>query len=262
MCGVLAVSCSFGFDPTEFRAPVVEVGADGGAPGGSDGGATAAPTNRANPCASPNAAWVLCDDFESDVIDRRRWPSINEASGTVTIDTTRAVSGTRSLHAHNAATPDGATSAYLDRRFTVPPSFFVRMHVYMPSGPDFQHNERTFLLGQTDVDPFDGAQLGLMPNGLVYLVDWAPPGRFSATKESFPRNRWVCVEWTVAPGTMSVALDGTSLPDLEPSGWGTPPYGRIRVGQWLVGGNAKEGSPDIDLWIDDVIVSTVRVGCP
>jgi hypothetical protein len=260
--GALALSCSLGFHPTDFTGHVVAP--EGGLPDATverrlEGGATQA---AASPCAVPSSEWLLCEDFEADVIDTSRWNDGKAVRGATTIDQTRAVSGTRSLRAHNEATADGGqTVAYIDRRFALPQEFFTRAYVFIPAAAPFVKNQRTFLMGQEDVDPFGGAQLGLMPRGDIFITDWAERGNFGETNSPFPRDKWVCVEWHVGLGTMSFAVDGTLAP-LDASGWPTPRYGRIRLGQWFIGGNGIEAVPASDLWIDDIVVSTAQIGCP
>jgi hypothetical protein len=173
------------------------------------------------------------------------------------------VSGTHSLHLHGDDVADNSqTHAYIERFLALPSVFFARAEVFVPSAPAFRQNQRTFMFVQEADQPFDGAQLGVMPGGGLYIVDWATPETFVNAKEAFPRDTWVCVVWRVGPGSMDVAIDGKPVAPIGAAAWTTPPYGRVRFGQWFVRGNSSEPVPTSDLWIDDIVVSSSELGCP
>ena len=98
----------------------------------------------------------------------------------------------------------------------------------------------------------------------------------SATR--MPVQRWACVEWhfRVASNEMQLYLDGTEITDMHvtnrPTTAGSGCLGNGVGGQWLappafttlhLGWERYQQPTNAqNLWVDDVVVSTERVGCP
>jgi hypothetical protein len=118
--------------------------------------------------------------------------------------------------------------------------------------------------------------LGLMAN-----FETTPPKRSDCWQHSasrLPVQRWVCVEWhfAVASNEMEFWLDGNELSDLRvlDRGRGAESgcLGDDLKGQWLAPPafqslylgweRYQEPENDQNLWIDEVVVSKQRVGCP
>jgi hypothetical protein len=91
------------------------------------------------------------------------------------------------------------------------------------------------------------------------------------SQTTIPQNRWACVEWQLdGPNdTMRFWLDGQALSDLTVvqkgagciahdtmDSWWAPAFSAIRLG-WE---HYQQGPGE--LWIDDVVLDTSRVGCP
>jgi hypothetical protein len=91
------------------------------------------------------------------------------------------------------------------------------------------------------------------------------------SQTTIPQNRWACVEWQLdgPNNTLRFWLDGQSLADLTVmqkgegciahdtmDNWWAPTFSAIRLG-WE---HYQQGPGE--LWIDDVVLDTGRVGCP
>src|SRR5260370_20071099 len=91
---------------------------------------------------------------------------------------------------------------------------------------------------------------------------------------TLPTKRWVCVEWKFdgAADEMHYWFDGQLLADVDviktgstcvtpppPGGiWHAPVFSNLTLG-WA----QYQASPvAIDMWIDEVVVHTARIGCP
>jgi hypothetical protein len=86
------------------------------------------------------------------------------------------------------------------------------------------------------------------------------PGLYG--RESFPPERWVCLEWHVDgdADTLSMWRDGNAyMSDKRPSGetdW-VPELARVFIGidaEW-------NDQPAMDLWWDEIVIAPERVGC-
>jgi hypothetical protein len=90
----------------------------------------------------------------------------------------------------------------------------------------------------------------------------------------FPVQRWACVEWQFDGGAdeMHYWLDGTLLADVDIVKTGgmcvtPPPPGNIWVGPvfssvslgWM---EPNASSAAIEMWLDEVVLDTQRIGCP
>src|SRR5262245_52282013 len=84
---------------------------DGGGAGGSGG------TVAGNPCSS-RAGLVFCDDFEAG-LSSTRWTTPINGDGTVTVDTSAAHSGTKSLHVNGDRKSTRLNSSHLGISYAV-----------------------------------------------------------------------------------------------------------------------------------------------
>jgi hypothetical protein len=158
-----------------------------------------------------------------------------------------------------------------------------------PVTPKGQHDVHWTLLqgeGRSRDDRFNSiyrfggqhqAGLGLMAN-----YETTPPVKSDCWQHSatrLPVGEWACVEWhfAVASNEMEFWLNGTELADLHVADRARAPgSGCLSTaelgGQWLAPpafqslyvGWERYQAPENDqnAWIDDVVVSAQRVGCP
>ena len=98
----------------------------------------------------------------------------------------------------------------------------------------------------------------------------------SATR--MPVQRWACLEWHFSAdrNEMQLWLDGAELTDMHvvdrPTTAGSGCLGNATGGEWLappefttlhLGWESYQlSSNDRNLWVDDVVIATERVGCP
>jgi hypothetical protein len=218
------------------------------------------------------------------------------SGATVTIDTTRAFSGTQSVH---VSAPAGA--AYRRGYFAIhgAPVFpkaaremYGRLMVWLESAPTAQQAggsvHWTLLQGEgrsandeyNAIYRYGGQHQGGL--GLMANYETTPPTRsdcWQHSKTALPVAQWACVEWHFVGPTneMEFWLDGESLADLhvvdrgrgDESGclhdddlggqWLAPPaFQSLYIGWERY--QVPEG--DRNVWIDDVAVSENRIGCP
>jgi polysaccharide lyase-like protein len=272
-------------------------GATGNGSAGSAGNASSAGSSGAGNGAAgafagvsgalcPDSA-VFCDDFETDTVGQvpgAPWrASVN--GGTVNVDSTRAFSGAnavlaraplgaayrRAYFAVDAASFPGATlemygraMMYLDQISNADSHWtFVQGE---GRSADNTHNALYRYGGQHE----NGAQL--MAN--YETTDGVATDCWDHSASKLSAGAWSCVEWrfVVATNEMQFWLNGTELSDIHVTGMGEGCGGNALNGQWtappdfdtlyLGWEHYQVAANDINLWVDDVAVSTERVGCP
>jgi len=267
------------------------------APGPPDPGALAAPPP---PPAAPCAPALFCDDFEDDAVGTAPgapWRDETGPSGaTVRVDSLRAHSGKNSVHVLAPKAARYRRGYFALHGAPVFPAaaleLYGRAMVWLdaaPLTPPGAHDVHWTLLqgeGRSRDDRFNsiyryGGQhqqgLGLMAN-----YETTPPVRSDCWQHSaarLPVQRWACVEWhfAVATNEMELWLEGSALSDLhvldratapgtgclsnEPLGgqWLAPPAFQSLYLGWE---RYQDTDNDQNVWLDDVVVSQTRVGCP
>lgn len=244
------------------------------------------------------AAALFCDGFEDDTVGQAPgapWRDETGSSGaSVRVDEQRAFRGARAVHVlapKGAAYRRGYFAIHQNPVFPAAASeMYGRAMIWLdaapitpPGKPDVHW---TFVQGEgrSRDDTFNslyryGGQhqqgLGLMAN-----FETTPPKHTDCWQHSatqLPVQRWACVEWhfAVANNEMEFWLDGNELSDLRVVDRGGPESGCLGddlKGQWLAPPafqslylgweRYQEPENDQNLWIDEVVVSQQRVGCP
>lgn len=222
---------------------------------------------------------LFCEDFEGYPAGQAAssaW-SNHTASGssTLTIDDDPAhARGARSLHVH----ADQNQFAYIQVDDFAPPdnSFYGRIYAWVdafPTAPPYAH----WTMVETGGQP---SNLGVIrPIGGQYdpqggAADWGvgsdggPTGDWTNWNPAAPAvsGRWLCLEWEIRASDTSIRvwIDGTAHPELtvDPQSRPNlvfPTFDRVWFGWWLY---QSGPTPDqFDVWLDDVVLSTTRVGC-
>jgi hypothetical protein len=263
------------------------------APGSGAGGSAmaAAAGNGGQPSASPPAppvddgpagtgcapgAAFFCEDFEAFNVGVAQTNALWRPEGTATIDD-QTVQGTRSLHLQAGG---GQASRIFVQGFAPPNnSFFGRMNVFVeqfPTGPAYAHFVMVEATGQSGerVRPIGGQFIPDVGNLTMWGVgsDGGATGDWTAWRETAltANGRWLCMEWEMdaAANSVDVRIDGVLKPELSVSttshdGNGNfifPTFNNIWLG-WTVfqGGTTP---PQFNVYLDDIVLSTERVGCP
>jgi len=269
-------------------------GAGGGAgTGGSAGSGGAAGSGGMGMTVEVCPAGTLfCDDFEDDMVGQAPgspWRDSTSSGGIVTVGTEQAFSGTRAVH---ASAPTGANyrRAYfaLDQGSSsnifpgAAQEMYGRAMMWLEETPDTAIHW-TFVQGEGAATTpsahnrlyrYGGQQqggAGLMANFETTMLS---TDCWQHSQRTMPEGTWTCVEWrfAVATNEMQFWLDGAEIQDLHVTGAGEGCIGNALNGQWLAPPafqslylgweHYQQPGNDIDLWIDAVVVSTERVGCP
>jgi hypothetical protein len=207
-------------------------------------------------CTQTHPTAVFCDGFEAS--DMGPWDYTILERGTAVRTTTRAYRGAASL----AVTTDGSNN-YKSARWGafLPPAttgdLYVRSYQWLPSATTIA-GQMSLLVTGNSAPPYPSTSVRLEPGQLVVQVDTVGPVQ---TPGAFPRDRWVCVQLHIAigaTGSVSLRLDGdlvvdTGTLDTRVTGG----YTHIDVGVHY----ATNTQPQVEMWIDEVVVDTVPIAC-
>jgi hypothetical protein len=206
----------------------------------------------------------FCESFDSDSLDTDNWDVVVVTPGnSVNIDTSRAFRGHGSLKAHLNALKGGSNGATgiasLIEKKTFPASdIFVRQYVFVPG--NFPKDSGAIMQVELP-DGSRGISLQLEQGGLSTFDDLGGSPLSQTPAGMITPNQWVCVEWQLQiAGSMHAWIDGkevTALATLQPT---DPTVGQLSVG--LVS-FVPAGASGVarDLWIDEVVVDSKRIGC-
>lgn len=274
-------------------------GGNGGTAGGAgaSGSAGAAGTAGAAGAGGGASAAALCPEgslfcagFEDAAVGALTAPWRTSAqNATVNVDEMQAFSGSKAVHV-NAPQAGTYHRGYfaLDQGSSagifpaVATEMYGRAMVYLPVLPnadvhwtfiqgegraaDNTHNALYRYGGQHQ----NGAQL--MAN--YETTDGVATDCWDHSESLLPVAEWTCVEWhfVVASNEMQFWLNGTELSDIHVTGMGEGCGGDALDGQWLAPPafqtlylgweHYQQTMNPIDLWMDDIVVGTQRVGCP
>lgn len=251
-------------------------GGAGGAPGEPDATSNGESTGTTSAGAGGNtgadepggagcdaAGVAFCSDFEADSLpaEFQFFPEYqrDNIANFVTIDSTHAVSGSRSVKVV------GSEFSQMLGVETPGSTFWGR--VYLRSDTDIQSGHNTYVAATDgDGDPNNGEHIRIGEHQCQLEVnrrtDDAEKLSNGGTYEcsggvKLSANTWYCLEFFYdGPGsTVQVFVDGTEVPELHVTDWGPYDYKLFKFGFEKYHGGAKT------LWYDDLALGSQRVGC-
>jgi cytochrome c553 len=226
---------------------------------------------------------LFCEDFESftsSTATSTAWTIENDNPGnaSVSIDGTHA-RGNKALH---LSTTDSGMAFLVPTKFSPPGnSFYGRMWIWVdafPTKPDYAHFTMVEASGAdsgTKVRAIGGQYIPGQGNGSALWgvgSDGGPTGDWTSWQTTTPTagSKWTCMEWQMdaTDNAVNVWIDGVAKPELSVStkkhGNGSsdfifPTFNKIRLGWQLYQGGATP--PKYNIWLDDLTLSSSRVGC-
>lgn len=251
--------------------------------------------------ADPCATAIFCDDFESYTAGSPpggKWDN-NQTNGSVAVDTGKARSGKNAVKiSADAATDYRSVMISLSDPSLLPASgndLYGRMMFFLESAPTGTVHW-TFIDGSGPVagKGYDsiyryGGQLPITSNGNFVgsqlMANYETPDSYQTPPVGpgsdcwlhsdmvvVPVGKWSCAEWQFdgPNNTMRFWLDGMPVDSLTMSGTGqgcvnqaaTFPWDAPTFQQIDLGFESYQMDDARVLWIDDVALSTQRVGCP
>ena len=240
------------------------------------------PTNEppANPPAvgtgsgcAPGAAF-FCEDFEASAVGTAQANDSWRPEGNVSVDDEQ---GSRALHVQAQA---GQNARILVQNFAPPNnSFFGRINMFVeqfPTAPDNAHFVLVEVTGDSGerVRPIGGQFKQGVADVSIWGVgaDGGATGDWTDWQPTAPTvsGQWVCMEWQMnaSDNSVDVFIDGVQKPELHAStnqhggnqtAFNFPAFNNISLGWVVFQGGAQPSQYDV--WLDDIVLSTERVGC-
>jgi len=245
-------------------AGATQGGSTGMAGAANCAGAVALTTNAAPTvapainCAYPGA--LVCDDFEGG--QKPYWTVVATAPAQAALQSCLVHGGSQALWAHSAL----ATSPIQMQEQLSPTvgsgSLFVRTFVYLPSSASLPNWTVLYEVWDSPTKWTNKLSIDLQPDGTVTLNNWAGQQQTSlaAPAALIPRDQWTCLELEIVVdkvnGATRLYLDDTQV--ITSTGAtrtrGTRAFCTVSLG-------AVSGDSPIDLYEDDFVVATSRIGC-
>jgi hypothetical protein len=248
-------------------------GAGSGAGGTTISGSGGSGTQPGLTC-TPGA--FLCEAFESYMVGAAPtgiWSATVRGGGTITVDTMRVFTGTKSLHVTGLINGDVAhiTTPLAISANTV----FVRFMMYTVGYPSSSGvHSRLARLGTTaDSGPDSAYSLSSYNGTAIEKVDSIYLRSVSThLNDTNLLNRWVCWEFEIdktggvgkvfphiwLDGTaLALAAAGSSSHAGTSTSWDPIPFEKFTLG---LEGNQPDAVKG-DFWLDDVAVASQRIGC-
>jgi len=267
----------------------------GGAAGGASfvGGAAGGPGGAGAASEDCPSGALVCDDFESYPLGVSLAPNwtTQVVGGQVQIDTSRPFRGAKGVHLTTTLSPanePARTNGGPLRAATLikegPPlfplpgnAFFGRAMIWLtqmpPGGVHFSNVEALGRLPDGTLAKYgEGGMYQKLLAGYTVRpateLDLPTVDCSKSATTGLPEGRWVCLEWQFDGGTdeMHEWLDGvlqTGVDVVQQAGgcavpWTAPIFSKLYLG-WR---HAQPSSIDTEMWLDDVVLDTTRVGCP
>lgn len=256
-------------------------GAGGSVTGGRGGSSGATGAAGAASC----SGLVLCDDFETYAANSAPsgpWRVTNGAESSVTVDTTRAASGTKSVHFHGTVGANGANAALMVAEgapvFPIRgTSVFVRFKMYVQRWPNANPmHTRLAWIGTTGMSRNQDGSGYVMETYNGIAIERIASGRYRDTSQRMTdavnTGKWLCWEFEIdtdagpPPNSTGTVLprmwrEGTAM-SLAIAGsvenWATVSFDVLQFSLFAYQADTQPA----DFWIDDVAVNTQRIGCP
>jgi hypothetical protein len=264
-------------------------GSGGGAVGGS-AGAAGAGGGAAAAALCPEGS-LFCEGFENAAVGALTAPWRTSASNaSVNVDELQAFGGSKAAHV-NAPQAGTYHRGYfaLDQGSSagifpaVATEMYGRAMVYLPVLPNAAVHWTFIQAEGRSADNTHNALYrygGQHENGAQLMANYetTDPGPNSDcwdhSASLLPVAQWACVEWhfIVASNEMQFWLNGTELTDIHVTGMGEGCVANDLGGQWIAPPafqtlylgweHYQQTMNPIDMWMDDIVVDTQRVGCP
>jgi hypothetical protein len=258
-------------------------GGNAGAAGGSGGSGGAAGGTGDCP-----AGALVCDDFETYAApaDLAAAWTVTATMASVVVDATKPHAGKSALHIMSSGqTPQGAIARADAPLFPIAGNvYYGRLMLWLtqaPTGGVHWNNVQSagFMPSSTQWSKYGwGGMFGTILAG--YTIRTTPADMQAAidcskpSKMGLPEKQWTCFEWEFdgVGNQMHLWLNGALVSDADvittgtqcvtpqpPNNvWQAPAFANVQIG-WL---QYQQSSTPIDVWLDDLVIATKRVGCP
>jgi hypothetical protein len=235
----------------------------GDGPGASDGPHDAPGDVSGDAAPVCLASYELCDGFEGPAIDAATWTI---TSG-VTLDTTVAHRGSSSVHFQSTTIAMGQNAHFvMDETKTLllgDTTFYVRAYVRFASLPA-STNGMELIAAEQGGSPASADYLFVHSTDLDLYSQFASQSHRSTMPA--PTNTWLCMLWTVHrttgnTGSIDLAGDPPAMTLANVQTDGSPAISDMVFGIGFSGSNVAVAQPQLDVWLDDLIIDKSPITC-
>jgi hypothetical protein len=245
-------------------------GSGGGAANG--GGMAIAGAGGTTPSTCPG---VFCEDFESGQLDAKVWTRTMLSSGnTAMVQTNQVAHGTHAVQLHAKGGSRYSVILHEGLPESLQKHYFGRLYFYATGFPTESGGHTAYITSSDGLTGFPDADHHLEvasyteSSGPTWqLTYWTGDGpEYIGTGGKIPAGKWFCLEWELndAPDEIAVWVDGNAMQGAA--------FRNINNHQTNLLGKMTAlglgfrtwhpmGAPDIDIYMDDVVLDTKRVGC-
>jgi hypothetical protein len=241
-------------------------GGGGGGAGGTSGGSAGGSGGGAGPmgCTGLNN-YKFCQDW--DALPMGKPSGDFSVSDGVVVDTTKAFSGTQSLHFLKVPKPaNGTPNIRFTKQFPLASNdMHGRVMVYMAQTPQTTSHWNFITSSNSGGTEWSiGGQYG------KFELVCDPPDNGLDSKTPFPGGKWACMQWEFKyPGndntTFLTKVDGVAVDQGDFTGanskgekWKAGTWNNLKIG-WEIFG---QSDIDVEFWIDDLVFGEQPIPCP
>jgi hypothetical protein len=233
---------------------------NGGSNGAGSGSGGAAPAG----CSGVTNA-KFCEDW--DKLPMGKPSGDYSVSNGVVVDTSKAFSGTQSLHFQKLPKPaSGKPNINFTKQFPLASNdMHGRVMVFMAQTPKTDSHWNFITSSNSGGTEWSiGGQYG------KFELVCDPPDNGLDSKTPFPDAKWVCMQWQFKyPGnddtTFVTKIDGVSVDQGEFTGanskgekWKAGTWNNLKLG-WEIFGSSEI---DVEFWVDDLAFGEQPIACP
>lgn len=274
----------------------VSTGATGGSAGTSAGGASMGGTEAGSGGGTAGCIGLICEDFESGKVDAEKWDLVAKG-GTLVVQGEHVAHGSFAAQAHGTPGPSDDWALLVAKN--VPASLksakiFGRVMMYATPDETASIHVQMAFAGHTGTGSANGPApfsklryMEVASNGTRWqlgfdLLDLSPlVEEVSYSSARITTSAWLCLEWQFEddPDRITEWVDGTPVSTFDNTnvGYASPgptpkPGGTLWDGMnsGLIGGFDTFGlgfhdwhpQKQFDIYYDDFVLDTKRVGCP
>jgi hypothetical protein len=225
---------------------------------------------------------LFCDDFESyTAAPGAPWAVSKNEHGAVVIDGAQHQSGSKAVK-FTLTGSETYRRAFINLEQPFPVAgnaYYGRMMIYITTAPnDGVH--WTMISGEgplttpltADVMVRYGGQHQKRFMANYETADPVDTDCWKHSQTAMPEGKWACMEWYFegATNTQKLWLDKTPIADMTVTGQGEGCVGQGTSNNWYfptferlaIGWESYQTDGDREVWIDDVVISTMPIGCP
>lgn len=250
-------------------------GAGGAANGGGGNGGASAGGGGGGASAQGACKGLFCEDFEAGQLDTSVWTRTQLTSGnTATVASDMVAHGKYAVHFHAQGGSRYSMILHDGLPDALNKHYFGRLYFYATGFPTESGGHTAYITSSNTLDGFPDQDHHLevasyFENSVPtwQMTYWTGDGpEYIANGGMIPVGKWFCLEWEFndQPDSITIWVDGDAKQGAAFKNINNGATGLL--GKMTALGLGFRtwhpmGAPDVDIYIDDVVLDVQRVGC-